>query len=374
MKIAIVHEMLIKLWGAEKVVESLLKLYPKADLYTLIYDEKKVGSVFTKNHIHSQCQRLPTQKLYKLTKKQRFCLPLMARSIESIDLSDYDIVLVSSSGFAHGIITKPETKTIIYYHAPARYLWDWTHENTRDLGLDQGIKWYFFWKFLLKLRQWDYIAAQRNDIILANSSNTKWRIKKYFRREAQVLYPPVETKRFAKQVSATKEQNYYIIISALTEFKKLDIAIQAFHNISDTRLIVIWDGDHRPNLEKLSGKNTQFIWAQFWDDLVSLVQWSLGLIFPGEEDFWIVPIEVMAAGKPVFALEKWGLTETVLPWSTWEFFKDPEWSDFIEKFLRFHKKNIVWNYDQESCKKQAWKFSEETFHSALTKIINKEVL
>jgi hypothetical protein len=134
MKIAIVHEMLIKLGGAEKVVENWVHLFPKADIFTLIYDEKNTGKIFPKEKIHSQVFQLRSQKLYSLTKKQRLCLPFMAQSIEEFDLSDYDVVLVSSSGFAHGVITKPETKTLVYYHAPARYMWDWTNEYKRDIG------------------------------------------------------------------------------------------------------------------------------------------------------------------------------------------------------------------------------------------------
>ena len=402
MKIAILHEMFIKLWGAEKVVESIIKIYPEADIYTLLYDEKKVGHIFPKSLIHKQCLRLPSQRLYNLSKKQRFSLPLMSRSVEALDFSQYDRVIVSSSGFAHGLITKPDTKTTIYYHAPARYMWDRTHEHTRDIGLDSWLRWYIFSKLLLKLRLWDYTASQRNDVLLANSSNTQKRITKYFRRDSQVLYPPVETKRFAKALSpervkkvfqdtfyktqptkdwdsnscSTYLQNtsfpwwYYIIISALTEFKKIDIAIQAFRNISDTHLVVIGEGDYRTSLEKEASENTSFVWAQFWDNLVGLVQCSLGLIFPGEEDFGIVPIEVMAAGKPVFALEKWGLTETVIAGKTWEFFKDSEWSDFIESFQKFHKNNIMWIYTPKNCQSQAQQFSEEIFKKELQQIIN----
>lgn len=374
MKIAILHEMLIKLGWAEKVVESLMKLFPEADLYTLIYDETKVGEIFPKNKIASVCHKLWTQKIYTLTKKQRLCLPLMARSVESLDFSTYDRVIVSSSAFAHGLITKPETKTIVYYHAPARYMWDRTHEHTRDIGLDTWIRWYIFSKLLLNLRQWDYMAGQRNDILLANSSNTQWRITKYFRRDSKVLYPPVETDRFAKKlISSPKEESstwkYYIIISALTEFKKLDIAVRAFWEMDGVFLKVIWDGNYRSELEKVSKKNVSLLWAQFWDDLVTLVQWSLGLIFPGEEDFGIVPIEVMAAGKPVFALAKWGLLESVVAWKTWEFFQDPQGDDFIKKFQAFHKKNIDWEYSPKNCQQQAQKFSEDKFHQKIQEII-----
>ncbi len=379
MKIAILHEMLIKFWGAEKVVQSFLKAFPEADLYTLIYDEKKVWDFFPKQKINKQCFYLKTQKIYNLFKKQRLCLNYMAISVEQLDFSDYDIVLCSSSWFAHWAITKPETKFIVYYHSPARYMWDWTFEFKRDLKIPKFIKPLFIYKLnklLLKLRQWDFIASKRNDITIANSKNTASRIKKYYKKDSILLYPPVETNRFSKQIDLSKTnfesvtKNYNLIISALTEFKKIDIAIKAFNKINNQKLIIIWDWDYKKELQKISWKNISFIWKQYWDDLVWLVQNSLGLIFPWEEDFWIVPIEVMAAWKPVFALAKWWLLETIIAWETWEFFYEKSWKDFIERFNIFDKNNKSWKYLKENCQKQAEKFSEEKFNQKLKNIIS----
>ena len=179
MKVAIVHEMLVKLGWAEKVVEVFMEMFPEADLFTLMYDESKVWTVFPKAKLHSQIFSLGTQKIYNIFKKQRFCLPFMSKSVESLDLSDYDLVLVSSSWFAHGVITKPETQVIVYSHSPARYLWDWTNEYKSDIWATWGIKWYILNRLFLQLRQWDYMAGQRADIVLANSKNTASRIKKY---------------------------------------------------------------------------------------------------------------------------------------------------------------------------------------------------
>ena len=376
MKIAIVHEMLIKLWGAEKVVENWTALYPQADIFTLIYDEKKVGDVFPKTKIQPQTHTLTTQKVYKLFWKQRLCLPFMAQSIEQLDLSTYDVVLVSSSGFAHGIITKPETRTIIYYHSPGRYMWDWTNEYKKDIGAQKGIKGYLLNSLLLKLRQWDYMASQRNNIIMANSRNTAERIKKYYRLEAPVIYPPVETKRFAKKVTAdytSPYKKYYIIISALSEFKRLDIAITWFASLSDVNLVIVGDGNLRKTLEKQTNgaANISFVGKKYGDELVSLVQNSLWLIFPWEEDFWIVPIEVMAAGKSVFALHKWGLTESVIAGKTGDFFYKSNGQDFLECFKLFHKNVLKWKYSSSACKKQAQKFDTCVFEKYITNMIQK---
>ena len=370
MKIAILHEMLIKLGWAEKVVENWCKMYPDADIFTLIYDEEKSGKIFPENKINPQVFDLFTQTVYKYTKKQRLCLPFMSKAIEQLDLSEYDVVLCSSSWFAHGAITKPDTKFIVYCHSPARYMWDWTNEYKKDIWANSGIKWFLLNKLFLKLRQWDYIASKRADITLANSTNTAWRITKYYRKDSEVLFPPIETDRFAKQINIKAKYNdYYIIISALTEFKKIDIAIKAFNKMSDKNLVIISDWDYRKTLEKMAQKNTTFVGYQYWDNLVSLVQNSNWLIFPWEEDFWMVPVEVMAAWKPVFAY-RWGwLLETVLEWVTWEFFDDKNWDDFEISFREFDNDNLDWKYLAENCKKQAEKFSEKKFEEKIKELV-----
>ena len=379
MKVAILHEMLIKLGGAEKVVENFMKLFPDATIFTLIYDEKKCGKVFPREKISPQVWKSKTQKRYNLFKKQRFCLALMAISVENFDFSEYDLVICSSSWFAHWAITKPETKFVVYCHSPARYMWDWTNEYKRDLGLNSWWKKYFLKPFIertfYKNRQWDLMASSRADLIIANSKNTSNRIKKYYRRESKILYPPVETQRFAKILEKNNFEKpfekYYIIISALTEFKKIEIAISWFNELEEN-LLIIWAGDFKENLEKLTKKeNIKFVWAKYDDELVFLVQNSSGLIFPWEEDFGIVPIEVMSAWKPVFAYKGWWLLETNIEWVTWSFFEDKNWKDFIEKFEIFHKNNLKNIYTKENCINQAKNFSQEIFEKRFLELINK---
>ena len=379
MKVAILHEMLIKLGGAEKVVENFMKLFTDATIFTLIYDEKKCGKVFPREKISPQVWKSKTQKRYNLFKKQRFCLALMAISVENFDFSEYDLVICSSSWFAHWAITKPETKFVVYCHSPARYMWDWTNEYKQDLGLNSWWKKYFLKPFIertfYKNRQWDLMASSRADLIIANSKNTSNRIKKYYRRESEILYPPVETQRFAKILEKNNFEKpfekYYIIISALTEFKKIEIAISWFNELEEN-LLIIWAGDFKENLEKLTKKeNIKFAWAKYDDELVFLVQNSSGLIFPWEEDFGIVPIEVMSAWKPVFAYKGWWLLETNIEWVTWSFFEDKNWKDFIEKFEIFHKNNLKNIYTKENCINQAKNFSQEIFEKRFLELINK---
>jgi len=364
--------MLIKLWGAEKVAKTFVDMFPEADFFTLIYDEKKVWKIFPKKSIHASCLSLRSQKIYNFTKKQRFCLPFMISSIESLDFSDYDLVIVSSSWFAHGLKTRENTKTLIYYHAPARYMWDWTHEYRKELGLYKWFLWYVYGRLLLKLRSWDYYASQKNTTIIANSYTTQKRISKYYRIPSKVIFPPIETKRFAEKVKeSSREWNYYIILSALTEFKRLDVAIKSWKKINDVKLLVIWEGEYRKKLEEIAhgDTNIEFLGAKYGKELVEIVGNSLWLIFPGEEDFWIVPIEVMAAWKPVFALERWWLTETVLPWVTGEFFTDPEGADFAEKFHVFHKNNTKEKYKESACKKRSQEYDTLQFEKQILSLI-----
>lgn len=375
MKIAIVHEMLVKLGWAEKVVKKLQNIFPEADLFTLIYDEKKVWKVFPKESINKQCFSLSSQKIYNIFKNQRFCLMSMPRSIEALDFSSYDLVIASSSWFAHGAITKIETKFLVYYHSPARYLWDWTNEYKKDIWWDKWLKWFILNKIFLWLREWDYMASSRVDLSLSNSKNVEKRISKYYRKDSNIVYPPVETSRFENQLDIDlskynlEVKSYYIIVSALTEFKKIDIAVKSFKNIPDKNLVIIWDWNYRWDLEKLAedSKNISFLWAKYDEELIWLVQNSSGLIFPGEEDFGIVPIEAMSAWVPVFALKAWWLAETNLDWLTWNFFYEKSWEDFIENFEKFEKNVISWNFKKEDIVKHARKYDEKVFEEKIKK-------
>ncbi len=377
MKIAILHDLLVKLGWAEKVLEKVIKMYPNADLFTLIYDEKKVWKIFPKEKI----KHVPkiTQNIYDLTKNQRLCLPFMARAIESIDLSNYDVVIAFNSAFVHWAITKPETKFIVYYHSPTRYLWDWTNEYKRDIWWNKWIKWFILNSILKNIRLWDYIASKRHNITLANSFNVKKRIKKYYWLDAWVVYPNVDIDRFNTVSNITSMPNwedekklpkdYYIIISALTEFKKVDLSIKAFNGMSDKNLIIVWDWNFKENLKKIAWNNIYFTWYKSDDEVVYLLQNSLGLIFSWEEDFWIVPIEAFGAWKPVFAYKAWWLTETMVEWITWEFFLDNNWWDFIKNFKVFDE-NIKNNkYNPLEIKEVALKYSTKNFEDNIRKIV-----
>jgi len=370
MKIAILHEMFVKLGWAEKVVESFLEAFPDADLFTLIYDEKKVSTIFPKNKINSQVFNLKTQKIYNLFWKQRLCLPYMALSVEQLDFSMYDVVLCSSSWFTHWAITKPETKFIVYYHSPSRYLWDYTNEYKKSIWFSSGIKSYFLNNLFLKLRIWDFIASKRVDLPIMASKHVAKRLKKYYKRnDYKVIYPSVEVEKFINYKDLEKK-DYYITVAALTEWKRLDILINAFNKMTDKKLKIVWVWNYESEYKKLiKSKNIELLWFKSWIELIELLKQAKWFLFASEDDFWISPVEALASNTPVFALYKWWALETNISWITWEFFEDSNWEDFLEKFKNFEKNIENKVYKKENLIKQAKKFSKQNFIKEIQNIV-----
>ena len=370
MKIAILHEMFVKLGWAEKVVESFLEAFPNSDLFTLIYDEKKVWKVFPRNIINKQVFSLPSQKRYNLFKKQRLALPLMAISVEQLDFSKYDVVLCSSSWFAHWAITKPETKFIVYYHSPSRYLWDYTHSYQKSLGLNKFLN-YFVVKLLNKTRIWDYISSQRVDVPIMASNHVAKRLKKYYKRDDyKVIYPSVEIEKFINFESVIEKKDYYITIAALTEWKRLDILIESFNKMPNKKLKIIWVWAYEKEYKNMiKSKNIEFLWYKSWNNLIKILKEAKWFLFVSNDDFWIAPVEAMASWLPVFGLAQWGLLETNKKWVTWDFFEKEDWSDFVEKFKVFEKNIETWAYKQEKLIKHVKQFSKENFISEIKKIV-----
>jgi glycosyltransferase involved in cell wall biosynthesis len=251
-------------------------------------------------------------------------------------------------------------------------MWDRTNEYKKEIGWNNWIK-LFILNWMLKwLRMWDFQASGRHDITLANSSNVAKRLKKYYWLDAKVIYPNVEVDRFKKEVLENFElpvKNYYIIISALTEFKKIDVSIKAFNKMSDKNLVIVWAGNFRESLEKMAEKNIYFTGPKYWDELVTLLQNSSWLIFSGEEDFGIVPIEAFWAGKPVFAYKWWWLAETMIEWVTWEFFEDRNWDDFVEKFRIFDENIKSWKYNAWEIQEVAEKYSQDEFERQIREVV-----
>lgn len=359
MQIALVHDFLTRLGGAERVLATLAEMFPKAPIYTLLYDESKVGSVFPRlKIIPSRLQHLP----FILRKNHRYLLPLMPRVVEEWDFSKFDLVISGNSAFTHGIITPTKTHHLSYFHSPMRFAWDWTHEYMKEQGVGP-LRRLAIAHLLKKIRMWDQAVADRADTIIANSKNVQHRIKKYYRRGSTVIYPPVDLSRF--KISRSSE-NFFLIISTLTPYKRIDLAVQLFNKIQ-RRLVIIGDGPQRKYLESIAGDTIDFL--GFKDDAAvsEYLRNCRALIFPGEEDFGITPIEAMACGKPVLAYGEGGVRESVASGVTGEFFAEPTVAAMEDGLARI----IKGTYSPLACRKQAQKFSKEIFVDRMEETVKK---
>jgi len=364
-KIAIVHDFLTYFGGAERVLISLHNLYPKAPIYTLLYDENKMKRYFPDAKIRTSfLNKLPKF----LRKRKKYLLPFMPTAAETFDLRDFDIVISSSSSFAKGIITKPKTTHICYCHTPTRFLWDW-HYNYLNENKIKGIKKIIILPFLHYMRMWDKSAAERVDYFIANSKNTAQRIKKFYGRESKVVYPHCDVEHFNNcEKPEDDAKKYFLIVSRLSSYKKIDLAIEAFNKL-EIPLLIIGEGEDRSRLRKMAEKNIKFLGFVSDEKLKYYYQSCQAFIFPGEDDFGITPIEAMSFGKPVLAYRMGGLKETIIEGITGEFFDDliPEiLADGVRRI-----KNNYRNYDCETIKQHSQKFSRKNFEDNIKNIIEK---
>ncbi len=360
MKIAIVHELLIKLGGAERVAKIFSEMFPKAPIYTLLYDEKKCGQDFPKEKV----------KTAKINESYKFGVPLsflrtkMPKAIESFNFNDYDLVISSSSAFAHGILTNTDTKHLCYCHSPMRYVWDYYHQvadQQAKKSIFGRLKKAMIYNYAHKLRMWDFVASARAEKIIANSKTVQRRIDKFWRKDANVIFPPVNTKRFTPTKT---NEGYFLIVSALQPYKKIDIAIKAFNRIPKHKLIIIGAGDDLDYLKDIAGKNIEFLGRKSDSVVTEYIQNCRGFIFPGIEDFGITPVEAMASGKPVIAFNSAGLQESVVPEKTGVFFDEQNEDSLLNAMTYFFE--IEKNFDYKKISAHAEQFSEENFKKAIT--------
>lgn len=343
--------MLIKPGGAERVVKTLTEIYPKAPLFTLIHNKKAVKEWLRDKKIHTSS----LQNWFDLGIKPKFLISKMPSAIEKWDFSDYDTVISSSSAFAHGIKTGKNTKHICYCHSPMRYAWDYTHQYTK--GYSDFMKWMIASR-LNKIRQWDFLTADRPNILIANSEHVRKRIKKYWRKDAKVVYPPVDVKRFT---SRKDHEDYFLIVSALTPFKRIDLAIKTFNKIR-RRLIIIGEGAQMDYLKSIAKDNIEFLGYKEDHAVRDYYEHCRAFIFPGEEDFGITPVEAMASGKPVLAYGVGGATESVIPGVSGEFFykQTPEsLEQGLARLLAEEK-----SFDPKKIRACAERFDKEIFISS----------
>ena len=330
MKIAIVHDWLNqKVGGAESVLFELSKMYPDADIYTLVYDKKFNQYLGTKAVYKSRLQKFPRF----IKKRPKLLLPFIKSAIQKWDFSHYDLVISSSSAWVKNINVPKGARHICYCHTPARMLWDSWPGYIKDMPLGPVLRFYLV-NLASKLRLWDYYQTQEKIELIANSRYIAKRISKFYHKTAKVIYPPVETEFLAKQT--TNKQDYYLILSVLSKYKNIELAIKAF-KINGKRLVIAGDGPEMENLKTLSKghKNIEFKGRVDEATKRELLLFAKGFVFCSIEDFGITMVESIAAGTPVIALRGGGANEIINEGDTGLFFDSPNIKSLnmaIEKF------------------------------------------
>ncbi len=356
-KIALVHDFLQTFGGAERVTLALSELYPEAPIYTLTYNKKLDQFFGNKKIVTSYLQKwswLPT----------KFLLPFYAKAIESFNFNDFDIVISSSHSFAKNIITSPDTIHISYIHSPMRYVWDYWHSYLKEQKLVWPIK-SLVASFLHHLRIWDRLGVSRVDYYIANSKYVANRIHKFYRRNSQVIYPPVDTDK----IQFSKEnQGYLVAVSRLSKYKRLDLAVEACNQLN-LPLVVIGTGEMETKLRQMAGPTVKITGWVSDEEKIDYIRNSRALIFPGEEDFGIVPVEAMAAGKPIIGYRKGGLLETVVEGKTGLFFNEQSIDSIKNTLSLFISKENEFNPNEIS--DLARIFSRQRFQNEIKVLVEK---
>lgn len=359
MKIALVHDHLTQEGGAERVLKIFQAMWPDAPTYTLVYDAERLGSLFAGHPIYTSfLQRFPGARRHP-----QWYLPLMPTATESYDLRPYDVVLSSSSALAKGVITRSNTVHLCYCHTPTRYLWSDTQQYVADLPYPQLMKW-FIRRMLTRLRVWDQLAANRVDRFVANSRNVSERIAKYYRREAVVVYPPVETSQFT---AVRTPERYFLTGGRLVPYKRFDLVVSAFNRLG-MPLKVFGEGPERAKLQALAKPHIEFLGKIPTAALAEAYARCQAFIQPQVEDFGITAVEAMAAGRPVIAYGAGGAMETVVPGLTGVFFEDQKWESLADAVVRFQSERFA----PDKIRQHARQFSVEAFTHTMRAMVESE--
>lgn len=379
MRVAIVHELLTMKGGAEKVLKTIASMFPDAPIYTLLYDEKKLGDWFPRERVRtSNIQSLASR--FPLPASRRFnhhlYLKKFPAAVEAWDFSEFDLIISGSSAFAHGIITNGNPKHLCYVHSPARYLWDRTHDvlGQASKGLFGQFKRRYLERTFHKLRIWDSETADRPDMLLAASKTVQRRIELYWRRRSNILYPPIDDVWLEEKIEEQtghsmhdemEHPDYFAVVSTLARYKRIDIAIEACNRLK-RHLKIVGEGPDRKRLEKLAGPTIEFYGYCYGDQLIDLYANARATLFPGDEDFGLVPLESMACGTPVIAYRSGGALETMIEHQTGEFFDEPTPESLQSVLQNFDQKK----YSRDVCIAQAKKFSRERFETGIRDAID----
>ncbi len=365
LKVALVHEWLVDYSGSERLVEQMLEVFPRADLYSLVEFLPDDLRWFIKNKkvTTSFIQKLPLART-----RYRSYLPLMPLAVEQFDLSNYDLVLSNNHAVAKGVITGPDQLHICMCCSPIRYAWDLTHQYLEESGLSRGLKSWLARYMLHRIRMWDYRTANGVDEFIAISEYIARRIKKVYGRKATVIYPPVQVSDF--KLKAEKE-DFYLTVSRLVPYKKVAMIAEAFVKMPNRRLVIIGDGPLYNSIKKKVSVNITMLGFQPFEVMKDYMQRARAFIFAAREDFGIVPVEAQACGTPVIAYGKGGSLETVVDNQTGLFFEEQTSDALIKAIERFE--NLRHKFDPHKIRSHAERFSVERFQKEFRIFVQRAV-
>lgn len=354
-KVAIVHEWLVNYAGSERVVEQLLKLFPQADIFSVVdfLQPNERGFLGGRTAKTTFIQKLPRAR-----KSFRAYLPLMPLAIEQHDLSSYDLVISSNHAVAKGVLTGPDQVHVSYVHSPIRYAWDLQHQYLREAGLNSGFKSWLTRLILHYIRLWDVRTAPGVDLFLANSQFISRRIRKVYGRESLVVHPPVDTDAFTLR---EKKDDFYLAAGRMVPYKRVPMIVEAFGRMPDKKLIVIGDGAEYDKVKSVTSANVQLLGYQPFDVLRDHMQRAKAFVFAAEEDFGIMPVEAQACGTPVIAFGRGGALETVVDGVTGAFFHAQTAEALVEAIQRFENGPQP---SAQACRDNALRFTPAHFQQS----------
>lgn len=355
MKLAIVHDWLTNMGGAEQIIINFKEIYQDAPIYTTFYNPNNLDERLRNIDVRTSF----LQKKKMITNHKKY-FPLMPLAFENFNLNEYDIVLSSSTCCAKGVLTKSDAIHICYCNTPMRYAWDTREDYIEGMG---KIKRRLIKMLLHYMRIWDVVSSNRVDYFIANSTAVQKRIKKHYGRDSVVINPPVRCKLFD---ISDNDGDYYFIVSRLVKYKRYDIAVQACSELGK-KLVIIGEGPEKEKLQKMANENVIFLGKQSDEVVKKYMSECKALLFPGEEDFGIVPVEAQASGRPVIAYGKGGILDTVIDGKTGILFKEQT----VEALKQAISKFETMKFDKMEIRKHALKFDEEIFKNKIKEYIEK---
>lgn len=365
MRVAIVHDWLVTWSGAEKVLGEMLSIFADAEIFTLVdtlSGRSDTPEPLQKRKIHTSfIQRLPHAHKY-----YRRYLPLMPLAVEQFDFKDFDLVISLSHAVAKGVVPDPTTLHICYCFTPMRYAWDMQTQYLNQVGKERGVVSALMRWQLHRLRQWDYLSAQRADRFIAISEYIAERIKKCYRREAEIVYPPVDVKRFC---CLQEREEFYLTASRMVPYKRIDLIVEAFSQMPDRELVVIGEGPEKARIESRAQGNIRFLGYQDDKTLQSYLERTRAFIFMAEEDFGILPVEAQAAGAPVICYGKGGAAETIQDKKTGLHVQKQS----AEALAAAVEKMDTYTFEPEACRANAARFDSDVFRERFKQQVQKAI-